>query len=158
MADFIYRFGSLQNNLRDPEQFPCVDYVSNDYAIFYTPLNEALPVSLERYPYYSIPGLFTLLDDSAMEASGILAALQTPALSNMGKGVLVGIVDSGIDYTSPAFRNEDGTTRILGIWDQTLPEAPVTRQITACSRLLPIMRRLCGFFSVTKREPITMSS
>ena len=40
----------------------------------------------------------------------------------MGKGVLVGIVDSGIDYTSPAFRNEDGTTRILGIWDQTLPE------------------------------------
>ena len=99
VADFIYRFGSLQNNLRDPEQFPCVDYVSNDYAIFYTPLNEALPVSLERYPYYSIPGLFTLLDDSAMEASGILAALQTPALSNMGKGVLVGIVDSGIDYT-----------------------------------------------------------
>lgn len=122
VADFIYRFGSLQNNLRDPEQFPCVDYVSNDYAIFYTPLNEALPVSLERYPYYSIPGLFTLLDDSAMEASGILAALQTPALSNMGKGVLVGIVDSGIDYTSPVFRNEDGTTRILGIWDQTLPE------------------------------------
>ena len=122
VADFIYRFGSLQNNLRDPEQFPCVDYVSNDYAIFYTPLNEALPVSLERYPYYSIPGLFTLLDDSAMESSGILAALQTPALSNMGKGVLVGIVDSGIDYTSPAFRNEDGTTRILGIWDQTLPE------------------------------------
>lgn len=95
--------------------------MSNDYAIFYTPLNEALPVSLERYPYYSIPGLFTLLDDSAMESSGILAALQTPALSNMGKGVLVGIVDSGIDYTSPAFRNEDGTTRILGIWDQTLP-------------------------------------
>ena len=35
VADFIYRFGSLQNNLRDPEQFPCVDYVSNDYAIFY---------------------------------------------------------------------------------------------------------------------------
>ena len=35
VADFIYRFGSLQNNLRDPEQFPCVDYVSNDYAVFY---------------------------------------------------------------------------------------------------------------------------
>ncbi len=122
VADFIYRFGSLQNNLRDPEQFPCVDYVSSDYAIFYMPLSEALPLSLERYPYYSIPGLFTLLDDSAMEASGILAALQTPALSNMGKGVLIGIVDTGIDYTSPVFRNEDGTTRILGLWDQTLPE------------------------------------
>ncbi len=121
VADFIYRFGSLQNNLRDPEQFPCVDYVSNDYAIFYTPLRDALPISLERQPYYSIPGLFALLDDSAMEASGILAALQAPALPNMGKGVLIGIVDTGIDYTSPVFRNEDGTTRILGLWDQTLP-------------------------------------
>ena len=60
VADFIYRFGSLQNNLRDPEQFPCVDYVSNDYAVFYTELENALPLSLERQPYYSIPSLFTL--------------------------------------------------------------------------------------------------
>ena len=40
VADFIYRFGSLQNNLRDPEQFPCVDYVSNDYAVFYDEIKE----------------------------------------------------------------------------------------------------------------------
>lgn len=57
VADFIYRFGSLQNNLRDPEQFPCVDYVSNDYAVFYTELENSLPLSLERQPYYSIPSL-----------------------------------------------------------------------------------------------------
>ena len=124
VADFIYRFGSLQNNLRDPEQFPCVDYVSNDYAVFYTELENALPLSLERQPYYSIPSLFTLLDDSAMEAAGIVSALQTPALSNMGSGVIIGIVDTGIDYTSPVFRKSDGTTRILGLWDQTLPEDP----------------------------------
>jgi subtilisin family serine protease len=37
-----------------------------------------------------------------------------------GKGVLVGIVDSGIDYSHPDFRNPDGTTRILALWDQTL--------------------------------------
>ena len=67
VADFIYRFGSLQNNLRDPEQFPCVDYVSNDYAVFYTELENALPLSLERQPYYSIPSLFTLLDDSCRD-------------------------------------------------------------------------------------------
>lgn len=40
-----------------------------------------------------------------------------PPLS--GRGVLIGIVDSGIDYTLPDFRNPDGTTRILAIWDQT---------------------------------------
>ncbi len=36
-----------------------------------------------------------------------------------GKGVVVGIVDSGIDVTHPAFQNPDGTTRILYVWDQT---------------------------------------
>lgn len=42
----------------------------------------------------------------------------------MGSGVIIGIVDTGIDYTSPVFRKSDGTTRILGLWDQTLPEDP----------------------------------
>lgn len=37
-----------------------------------------------------------------------------------GKGVLVAIIDSGIDYTHPDFRNEDGTTRIYSLWDQTI--------------------------------------
>lgn len=36
-----------------------------------------------------------------------------------GRGILVGVVDSGIDIFHPDFRNEDGTTRILGLWDQT---------------------------------------
>jgi subtilisin family serine protease len=34
--------------------------------------------------------------------------------------VLVGIVDSGIDYTHPDFRNTDGTSRIAWLWDQTI--------------------------------------
>ena len=37
-----------------------------------------------------------------------------------GQGVLVGIIDSGIDYTHPDFRNADGTTRIVALWDQSL--------------------------------------
>lgn len=41
-----------------------------------------------------------------------------------GRGVLVGIVDSGIDYVNPDFRNEDGTTRIVSLWDQSAPGNP----------------------------------
>lgn len=36
-----------------------------------------------------------------------------------GRGVVVAVADSGIDILHPAFRNADGTTRILRIWDQT---------------------------------------
>ena len=37
-----------------------------------------------------------------------------------GRGVIVAVVDSGIDYAHPDFRNADGSTRILELWDQTL--------------------------------------
>jgi subtilisin family serine protease len=37
-----------------------------------------------------------------------------------GAGVIVGIIDSGIDYTHQAFRRSDGPSRILAIWDQGL--------------------------------------
>ena len=41
-----------------------------------------------------------------------------------GKGILIAVLDSGIDYTHPEFRNPDGSTRILAIWDQTGKENP----------------------------------
>lgn len=44
---------------------------------------------------------------------------QSGAETLSGKGVLMGILDSGIDYAHPDFRNDDGTTRIVALWDQT---------------------------------------
>lgn len=41
-----------------------------------------------------------------------------------GKGVLTAFLDSGIDYAGKEFRNEDGTTRIVKLWDQTLEGIP----------------------------------
>lgn len=37
-----------------------------------------------------------------------------------GRGVLIAVIDSGIDYQSPEFRDEQGNTRIQFLWDQTL--------------------------------------
>lgn len=50
--------------------------------------------------------------------------VQRSPYSLTGQGILVGIVDSGIDIFHPDFRNEDGTTRIVGLWDQTLTPQP----------------------------------
>ncbi len=38
-----------------------------------------------------------------------------------GQGIVVGLVDLGIDYTHPDFRDSSGHTRIKYIWDQILP-------------------------------------
>ena len=54
-------------------------------------------------------------------AASCITPVQNPPLSLDGSGVLVGIVDSGIDIFHPDFRNEDGTTRIRELWDQTVP-------------------------------------
>jgi subtilisin family serine protease len=37
-----------------------------------------------------------------------------------GRGVIVGVIDSGIDITHPNFQKSDGTSRVVAIWDQTL--------------------------------------
>ena len=50
--------------------------------------------------------------------------VQRPPYNLTGRGVLVGIIDSGIDYANPVFRNADGTTRIRALWDQSLSENP----------------------------------
>lgn len=50
--------------------------------------------------------------------------VQEAPFSLFGKGVIVAVVDSGIDYKNMDFRNVDGSTRILNLWDQTIPGNP----------------------------------
>ena len=50
--------------------------------------------------------------------------VQDMPLSLRGKGTLIGIVDSGIDYENAEFRYEDGTTRIVSLWDQSVNGRP----------------------------------
>ena len=64
------------------------------------------------------------------KAASCLTSVQGGANGLSGAGVLFACVDSGVAYTHPDFRNEDGSTRILYLWDQTIegnPPAGYTR-------------------------------
>ena len=74
----------------------------------------------QRISYSSIPKLYTTLDYESLTSSGILRVQTQPSLGYRGKGVLLGFLDTGIDYISPAFLTPGGQTRILGLWDQTI--------------------------------------
>src|SRR5215213_2065542 len=58
------------------------------------------------------------LDLSLIETRANLVHVGPPG--RRGAGVIVGVVDSGIDYTHSSFRKSDGTSRILFLWDQGL--------------------------------------
>lgn len=124
-ADFIYRHSSIPlDELQRLFNTPCIDLVNQDYAVIYVPLEPLLPITVENYTYTAIPKLYALLDTSSMEASGILNTFNQPALNVRGEGIIIGMIDTGVEYQNPLFRNADGSTRIFGIWDQTLESDP----------------------------------
>ncbi len=73
-----------------------------------------------EYPYN--PKIFTLLSTVSLETSGIIQAQTQPFLNLNGENTLIGFIDTGINYRHPAFLDENGETRILSIWDQTIKE------------------------------------
>lgn len=120
-ADFISTYSALPEQLSAMTGIECIDFVSRQFAVLHIPMDDLeSPMNFSYYTYSAIPKLYSLLDTDSMEASGILPASRIPAFGNQGQGVLIGFVDTGINYQNPLFRKEDGSSRILGIWDQTL--------------------------------------
>lgn len=95
--------------------------VINDYfAIVYTPLENGNGLELTSYSYNSIPKCYTYMDTEALNASGVTRLHEHPYLRLRGKGTVVAVIDSGIDYTNPVFQDGNGS-RVLCLWDQTIP-------------------------------------
>lgn len=97
-----------------------VDEMRNEYAILTVP--EHLIDEVSRFPqieYIEKPKrLFFAI--ARAKAASCINPLQEPPRNLTGRGVLVAVLDSGIDYYHEDFRNPDGTTRIAALWDQML--------------------------------------
>lgn len=100
----------------------CEQKMEYIYKMIYVENTMADPVNFERYAYHSIPKCFTLIDIDALEQAGIPQIQNYPTLGLQGNGIMIGFLDTGIDYKNPVFQNIDGSTRIAGIWDQTIQE------------------------------------
>ncbi len=96
----------------------------NNYAI--VTIKENLIDTFAELPeieYIEKPKALFFADYFPKAASCINSAYAAyPELT--GKGVLIAIIDSGIDFRHKDFRNADGTTRILSYWDQTVAGKP----------------------------------
>ena len=120
--DFIVN--QLRGNIFDSisSEELCEQSMEYLYKTIYVDGTMADPINFEKYTYNSVPKCFTLIDTEALSQSGILQIQNYPTLGLKGNGVLVGFIDTGIDYENPVFRNIDGSTRILGIWDQSIQD------------------------------------
>ena len=116
--EFIVKYSGTLTALR--EAFPGVvtEELLAGYGILTIPegLTEQV-LSRSEIEYAEIPKKLYFADFQARTASCILEVTERyPNLT--GEGVAIAVIDSGIDISLPHFRKEDGSTRILALWDQ----------------------------------------
>lgn len=141
--ELIVRYSGSLGGLRDSGIQ--VDELIGGYAVLVVPesLMDAVS-SLEQIEYIEKPKRLFFASNVARAASclgglqggtgaagqgggsGLAGGLATPLT---GRGVLTGVIDSGIDYFHEDFRNEDGTTRILLLWDQDRDRVYTSQEI-----------------------------
>ena len=119
-ADFVVEYGGNVDVMINTYSPSCYEIINSNFAIIHKPLPENGQLDSDAYGYNMIPVVMGLMDTTSMEQSGILPVHYSPASGFRGNGVMVSIIDTGIDYTHPAFRFSNGSTRLLGLWDQTV--------------------------------------
>lgn len=130
-ADYIFEYQGNGEQLKSYFREDCVQIIDDRYAVVYVPRESNLKNQTfynRSITYNMIPKCYGLMDESSMDATGISAVSDSQIYGYRGRGCIICIIDTGIDYTSPAFIKEDGTSRILGIWDQCRESGPAPEE------------------------------
>lgn len=127
-ADFIIDYNHNYNIFKDFKD-STINPINNNYAVIHIPENNMGVDSISRFGYYAIPSCYGLLSDKVKREEILKDYNNLNILSDRdisdgantsGSGVLIGFIDTGIDYTHPAFLDANNKTRIAGIWDQSI--------------------------------------
>ena len=132
----------------------CVRRISDNlaFAYFYYPEPE---LGGREFPFGIMQKCYGLLSEEELAASGVLQLREGPLTNLRGGGVLLGFVDTGIDFTEADFRNADGSTRLVGLWDQTLEpdqEEPEGQQQNGIGTIYGMEGRTTDDFAFYGRE------
>lgn len=123
-VEYIVEYNGDRDALQSyysPQELTIID---TRYAVVYRKKPDDYMESFSRLEYNLFPKLYGLMDDAgALEAIGARSIRQESILGLTGKGVLVGIVDTGLDINNSQFLGEGNRTRILAAWDQTVEDA-----------------------------------
>lgn len=118
-ADLLIEYGGDESIF---EQFPdsTVKIINFLYAVVHIPIKEFTFDFFKKWGYSIIPNCFGIISHSSTESTGVQRIRRVSNFNLRGQGVLIGIIDTGIDYLNPIFQYEDNTTRIVSIWDQSI--------------------------------------
>ena len=96
--------------------------LNESFGVIYLPIKTIPEISDYIKDIYreDDTSIYTLNNISPIEASNVPDFQNNPYLTLTGKGVILAIMDTGIDYLNTEFQKEDDTTRIISIWDQTI--------------------------------------
>ncbi len=106
----------------------CFHGIDDGYGVANVNRNMFPPMSVGYYGYSAIPALYGLMQigDTVFAPENLAQTgsirVQDPPLSLQGAGVVMGFIDTGIRYELNVFRREDGSSRIMSIWDQTIQD------------------------------------
>ncbi len=121
--ELIVKYSGNLQRVREELEISVVELM-NEYAIITIPENKIdLLTVYEEIEFIEKPKRLSFAVLEGKTVSCILP-LQTERYNLTGRGVIMAVIDSGVDYSHPDFRNADGTTRILYLWDQTIAGTP----------------------------------
>lgn len=116
--DFLIAPEFLEEYAYEPQY--CVQLIGRTAACIYLPVTDFPTLSMQTTEYTAIPKLYGLMEGEPSDQVRSIALQQEDYMELDGEGVLLGFIGTGINYESNYFKNSDGSTRIIELWDQTI--------------------------------------
>lgn len=97
-----------------------VTKINSRYSMISVPVGLINHCSIEQFGYQAFPFCYTEQASLSLNASRVPEVKRNPNLGMKGQGILIAVIDTGINYLHEAFIKQDKTSKITSIWDQTI--------------------------------------